>query len=296
MRGRLQEPGPHNISRGMTRRKQHHTSRNRGPEGGSPRPQQAPRGRGPKPGKPGGGSGNDAYLYGFHAVLAALANPERSPERLIMTRNAEADLARQDFRPEIQPEIVDGETLSALLPPGAVHQGIALKASPLPDLDVFDACEGASRVVVLDQVTDPHNFGAILRSAAVFGAEALVTTERNSPSLGGVLAKAASGGLEKVKIARIANLVRAIEELKELGFEVIGLDGEGEMSLPEMKLSPKVALVLGAEGAGLRRLTREHCDLLARLPAADGMKSLNVSNAAAVALYELFRRSQTPSV
>ncbi|MBX3506290.1 MAG: 23S rRNA (guanosine(2251)-2'-O)-methyltransferase RlmB [Parvibaculum sp.] len=279
----------------MTRRKQHNTSRNRGHEGGSPRPQQAPRGHGPKPSKPGGG-GNDAYLYGFHAVLAALANPERSPERLIMTRNAEADLARQDFRPEIQPEIVDGETLSALLPPGAVHQGIALKASPLPDLDVFDACEGASRVVVLDQVTDPHNFGAILRSAAVFGAEALVTTERNSPSLGGVLAKAASGGLEKVKIARIANLVRAIEELKELGFEIIGLDGEGEMSLPEMKLSPKVALVLGAEGAGLRRLTREHCDLLARLPAAGDMTSLNVSNAAAVALYELFRRSQNPSV
>ncbi|MFN4355114.1 23S rRNA (guanosine(2251)-2'-O)-methyltransferase RlmB [Parvibaculum sp.] len=276
----------------MSRRKQHNPPRNRTHDGGDSRPPQGTRGRpGGKPHKAGGQAGGDAYLYGFHAVLAALSNPERDPERLIMTRNAEAELARQGLRPNIQPEIMDGEALSALLPAGAVHQGIALKTSPLPDLDVFDACEGASRIVVLDQVTDPHNFGAILRSAAVFGAEALVTTERNSPVLGGALAKAASGGLEKVKIARIANLIRAIEELKELGFEVIGLDGEGEMSLPEMNLSPKVALVLGAEGAGLRRLTREHCDLLARLPAAGDMKSLNVSNAAAVALYELFRRA-----
>jgi len=245
---------------------------------------------GPKPARSGAQSSGDVYLYGFHAVLAALANPERSPERLLLTRNAEAELVRQGVNLPISPEIIDADTLGAMLPAGAVHQGIALRASALPDLDVFDACEGAKRVVVLDQVTDPHNFGAILRSAAVFGAEALVTTERNSPALGGVLAKAASGGLEKVKIARIANLVRAIEQLKELGFEVIGLDGEGEMSLPEMTLSPRVALVLGAEGAGLRRLTREHCDLLARLPAAGDMKSLNVSNAAAVALYELFRR------
>ncbi|MDX5365465.1 MAG: 23S rRNA (guanosine(2251)-2'-O)-methyltransferase RlmB [Alphaproteobacteria bacterium] len=275
----------------MSRRKQHNPTRPGARDSGGERPAPGPRSRhGGKPHKAGGHGAGDTYLYGFHAVLAALANPERDPERLIMTRNAEAELARQGLRPNLQPEIMDGEALSALLPAGAVHQGIALKTSPLPNLDVFDACEGASRVVVLDQVTDPHNFGAILRSAAVFGAEALVTTERNSPALGGALAKAASGGLEKVKIARIANLVRGIEELKELGFEVIGLDGEGEMSLPEMKLSPKVALVLGAEGAGLRRLTREHCDLLARLPAAGDMKSLNVSNAAAVALYELFRR------
>lgn len=283
----------------MSRRKQPHRNRNDAPRGAASqdahtRPGGGARSGG-KAGRGGHPPGNDAYLYGFHAVLAALDNPHRLAERLCLTRNAQAELQRQG-RPlpsdlPIRPEILENDEIAALLPPGAVHQGIALRTSPLPDLDVFDACEGATRVVVLDQVTDPHNFGAILRSAAVFGAEALVTTERNSPPLGGALAKAASGGLEKVRIARISNLVRAIEELKELGFEVIGLDGEGDMSLPEMKLSPRIALVLGAEGAGLRRLTREHCDLLARLPAAGEMKSLNVSNAAAVALYELFRRS-----
>lgn len=238
--------------------------------------------------------GDENFLYGFHAVSAALRNPARRAQRLVLTRNAEAELAAQGLSLgadlPVQPELLAGDEIAALLPAGAVHQGIALKVSPLPDLSVDEACEGASRVVVLDQVTDPHNFGAILRSAAVFGAGALVTTDRNSPPLGGVLAKAASGGLERVRIAKVTNLVRAIDELKDLGFEVIGLDGEGEVSLPDFKTGPKVALVLGAEGAGLRRLTREHCDILARLPASGEMKSLNVSNAAAVALYELARR------
>ncbi|MDO8839518.1 MAG: 23S rRNA (guanosine(2251)-2'-O)-methyltransferase RlmB [Parvibaculum sp.] len=239
-------------------------------------------------------SSDDGYLYGFHAVLAALGNPARDAERLCLTRNAESELARQGIDAArhlgLRPELMENEDIAALLPPGAVHQGIALRASPLPERDVAEVCDGAARVVVLDQVTDPHNFGAILRSAAVFGATALITTDRNSPPFGGALAKAASGGLEQVRIARVTNLVRAIDELKELGFEVIGLDGDGEASLPDLELSPRVALVLGAEGTGLRRLTREHCDLLARLPAAGTMKSLNVSNAAAVALYELFRR------
>jgi 23S rRNA (guanosine2251-2'-O)-methyltransferase len=240
------------------------------------------------------GSADESFLYGFHAVIAALRNPLRKPLRLLMTRNAEAELAAEGLSLghdlPVSPEILSGEEIATILPLGAVHQGVALKVSALPDLTVDEACEGTRLAVALDQVTDPHNFGAILRSAAVFGAGALITTDRNSPPLGGVLAKAASGGLERVRIAKVTNLVRALEELKELGFEVIGLDGDGEVSLPEFKTGPKVALVLGAEGAGLRRLTREHCDILARLPAAGDMKSLNVSNAAAVALYELSRR------
>ena len=253
-------------------------------------------GRKPHHGAPKGhkGGADESFIYGFHAVSSALLNPERKILRLMMTRNAENDLASEGLSLgsglPISPEIMTSEEIAAALPPGAVHQGIALKVSALPDLSLDEACADSRTVVVLDQVTDPHNFGAILRSAAVFGAGALITTDRNSPPLGGVLAKSASGALEKVKIAKVTNLVRALDELKDLGFEVIGLDGEGEISLPDFKTGPKVALVLGAEGAGLRRLTREHCDILARLPASGPMRSLNVSNAAAVALYELARR------
>jgi len=276
----------------MSRRKQPSHSRSAGTAPNAAHAHKHGRARGASKGSR---AGDDSYLYGFHAVLAALNNPARQAERLCLTRNAEAELSRQGANParaaDFRLEIMENEDITALLPPGAVHQGIALRTSPLPERDVAEVCEDATRVVVLDQVTDPHNFGAILRSAAVFGATALITTDRNSPPFGGALAKAASGGLEQVRIARVINLVRAIDELKELGFEVIGLDGDGEASLPDLELSPRVALVLGAEGAGLRRLTREHCDLLARLPAAGTMKSLNVSNAAAVALYELFRRA-----
>tara|TARA_R110002110_G_C13433377_1_gene715467 strand:+ start:252 stop:1091 length:840 start_codon:yes stop_codon:yes gene_type:complete len=253
-------------------------------------------GRGPRHGPQKGhkGGADENFLYGFHAVTAALQNPERKVLRLLMTRNAENEMADEGLslgtQLAITPEIMTGEEIAAALPPGAVHQGIALKVSALPDLSVDEACEGVNVAVVLDQVTDPHNFGAILRSAAVFGAGALIATDRNSPPLGGVLAKAASGALEQVKVAKVTNLVRALDELKDLGFEVIGLDGEGEIALPEFKTGPKVALVMGAEGSGLRRLTREHCDILARLPATGRMRSLNVSNAAAVALYELSRR------
>jgi len=261
------------------------------------RPRKGEGGRKPHFASPKGhkGGADENFLYGFHAVSAALQNPERKILRLMLTRNAEHELAEQgvnlDSRALPSPEIMTGEEIAAALPPGAVHQGIALKVSALPDLSLDEACKDSRTVVVLDQVTDPHNFGAILRSAAVFGAGALIATDRNSPPLGGVLAKSASGALEKVKIAKVTNLVRALDELKDLGFEVIGLDGEGEVSLPDFKTGPKVALVLGAEGAGLRRLTREHCDVLARLPASGPMRSLNVSNAAAVALYELARRS-----
>jgi 23S rRNA (guanosine2251-2'-O)-methyltransferase len=240
------------------------------------------------------GSGPDPWLYGFHAVLGALANKARKLERLLITRETEAELAREGMSLghdlALSPEILTNEEIARLLPQGAVHQGIALKSAALPDLLLDEAVEDANLVVVLDQVTDPHNLGAILRSCAVFGAGALIMTERHSPPMTGVVAKAASGALEHVRVAKITNLVRALEELKELGFEVIGLDGEGEQVLTDAKLGSKVALVLGAEGAGLRRLTREHCDWLARLPASGPMKSLNVSNAAAVALYEVAKR------
>lgn len=256
----------------------------------SPAPfREKPHGRGQRPG------GNDAWLYGFHAVLSALKNKARRPERLLLAKGIEAELAKEGLSLgtslPLSPEILALDDITRLLPPGAVHQGIALKTQPLPELTLDEACEDTPLVVVLDQVTDPHNLGAILRSSAVFGAGAIIMTERHSPPMTGVVAKAASGALEHVKIAKITNLVRALDDLKDLGFEVIGLDGEGDTALTDAKLGPKVALVMGAEGAGLRRLTREHCDWLARLPASGPMRSLNVSNAAAVALYEVARRN-----
>ena len=234
---------------------------------------------------------SDRLLYGLHAVSAALANPSRRPRLLMATKSALTELKELGLTPSVPTEILEPADLATRLPPGAVHQGLALDADPLPELDLHEALEGANRVLILDQVTDPHNVGAILRSAAVFGAAALVMTDRNSPPLSGVLAKAASGAAEHVALVRVVNLVRALEEIKEIGFTVIGLDGEAPHSLPEIDVSGRVALVLGAEGAGLRRLTREHCDWLARLPASGPMRSLNVSNAAAVALYEVARRA-----
>ncbi len=302
MQRRLHEPEWRNISAPMSRRKQspkqnrHDSTSRRLREGDSPSRDHRPdRPAPPKRRQRGGSQGpsqEENWLYGFHAVLAALENPARTPKRLLLTKNASAELHRQGRAAlPLTPEPASGEEIASQLPPGAVHQGIALHASPLPDYDLPDACEDARCAVILDQVTDPHNFGAILRSAAVFGATALVTTARHSPPLGGVLAKAASGALEKVKIARVPNLARAMEELQELGFELVGLDGDADATLPALDLGERVGLVLGAEGAGLRRLTREHCDLLAKLPASGDMRSLNVSNAAAVALYELFRRT-----
>ena len=177
--------------------------------------------------------------------------------------------------------------ISPLLPPGAVHQGIALKTAPLHEPELDSIAGTASRIAILDQVTDPHNVGAILRSAAVFGLSSIVMTDRNSPPQSGVLAKSASGALEHVSICRVGNLARAMEKLGKQGFTLIGLDGDSSNELSALDLTGKIALVLGAEGAGLRRLTREYCDWLARLPASGPMRSLNVSNAAAVAFYEI---------
>lgn len=230
------------------------------------------------------------WLYGVHPVQAALGNPVRRIKRLLATPEAAEQLA--ELPRQLIVEAADRAALDRLLP-GAVHQGLALLADPLPEttLDaVIDTAEEDCLLVVLDQVTDPHNIGAVLRSCAAFGAAALVVQERNSPPSTGTLAKAASGAMELVPIVRVVNLARSLRDLKLAGFRCIGLDGEAVTEL-EAALQPgKLALVLGAEGEGLRRLTGETCDLLARLPTTGPIASLNVSNAAAIALYAARRR------
>ncbi len=244
-------------------------------------------------------SGGQFWLYGQHAVLAALDNPARRIRRLALTADAarhfaEALAATRHRRPLPGDEVVDKADLERWLPPGAVHQGIAALAEPLAPLAIEDVARlGAGRdhavVVVLDQVTDPHNVGAILRSAAAFGALAVVVPDRHSPEETGTLAKSASGALERMPLARVTNVVRALDDLKKAGFWVAGMAGEADRTLASQNLSGRIALVMGAEGDGLRRLTREHCDYLVRLPMTGAVESLNVSNAAAVALYELIR-------
>lgn len=238
------------------------------------------------------------WLYGVHAVAAALANPAREIVRLVLTPEAlqrhGTDLPGAAAERGFPVESLDSGALAALLPPGAVHQGIAAAAKPLPSPKLDDACrrapKGRSLVVVLDQVTDPRNLGAVIRSAAAFGARAVVVQDRNSPQETGVLAKAASGGLDRVPLVRAANLARALEGLAELGYWRIALDAGAEAPLDGTGPDSAVALVLGAEGKGLRRLTAEHCDAAARLPVAGGgPASLNVSVAAAIALYEFVR-------
>jgi len=245
-----------------------------------------------------------SWIYGRHAVRAALQNPARRFHRLVITQELAADakswLAEAKARSigELDVETLDRARLDALLPEGAVHQGLALQVEPLPPAFLEDVlaevppadAAGAAVVVVLDQVSDPQNVGAVLRSAAAFGARALVLPEHGTPPNTATLAKAASGALEQVPVVRVTNLARALDKLKEVGFWCVGLEEDGEKLLGDLDLSGRVALVLGAEGEGLRRLTRERCDFLVRLPTRDPLASLNVSNAAAVALYEVARR------
>jgi 23S rRNA (guanosine2251-2'-O)-methyltransferase len=230
------------------------------------------------------------WIYGLHAVSAALDNPARKIRRLVATAEAAERLRREC--PRAQPQIVDRRDIDSLLSPGSVHQGAALLADPLeqPALeDVIDGAGDKALVVLLDQVTDPHNIGAVLRSAAAFGALAVAQTERGAPGATGIVAKSASGALETTPLVAVTNLARALDKLRQAEFWIVGLDGEAERTLAEAAPTGRVALVLGAEGKGLRRLTREHCDLLVRLPTRPPIASLNVSNAAAIALYELAR-------
>ncbi len=230
------------------------------------------------------GAGDAAILYGWHTVEAALANPNRRIRALYATENAAKRLAAEGIAPKVTPQIVRPDEIARRLGPDAVHNGLLAEADPLeaPDLSELPA-EGI--VLVLDQITDPHNVGAILRSAAAFAVKALVTTARHSPEATGVLAKSASGALDHVPIVTVQNLARGLNALRERGFLLVGLDSEGDADLAATALRSPLALVLGAEGKGLRQLTRETCDHTARLDLPGAIKSLNVSNAAALALY-----------
>ncbi len=243
-------------------------------------------GRGPQARRewPRGEPSDTVVLYGWHTVTAALANPARHFRRLLATENAVRRLADEGITPPLPAEIVRPDALAAQLTPDAVHQGLLAEADSLPSPAIEDL-PATGVVLVFDQITDPHNVGAILRTAAAFAVGAVVTTARHSPEATGVLAKSASGALELVPISIVQNLARALVALKERRFLVVGLDGNAPDDLAAIELRPPLALVLGAEGKGLRQLTAATCDRLARLDLPGAIKSLNVSNAAALALY-----------
>jgi 23S rRNA (guanosine2251-2'-O)-methyltransferase len=228
-------------------------------------------------------------LWGRHAVEAALKNPERQHRKLWATREGVASLDGE-LPADFPVEYADPLDLARLVARDAPHQGLVLECSPLEDVFLDDVLGGDGPVVVLDQVTDPHNVGAILRSAAAFGAAAIVSQDRHAPPESGTVAKSASGALEIVPWVRVVNLARALEELAEAGYWRIGLAGEAETTLSEALPTGRVALVLGAEGEGMRHNIAAHCDALARLPIGEAMESLNVSNAAAIALYAVATR------
>ncbi|MXP46928.1 23S rRNA (guanosine(2251)-2'-O)-methyltransferase RlmB [Altererythrobacter luteolus] len=230
-------------------------------------------------------------LWGRHAVEAALMNPQRSHNKLWATREGVASLDGE--LPEDFPvEYADASDLGRLVTRDTPHQGLVLECAPLDDIHLDEVLSGdASRpIVVLDQVTDPHNVGAILRSAAAFGASAIVTQDRHAPPESGVVAKTASGALETVPWVRVVNLARALDEIAEAGYWRIGMAGEAEATLAEALPAGPVALVMGAEGDGMRQNIAAHCDALAKLPISSAIESLNVSNAAAIALYAIATR------
>ncbi|MAT35896.1 MAG: 23S rRNA (guanosine(2251)-2'-O)-methyltransferase RlmB [Ponticaulis sp.] len=228
------------------------------------------------------------WLWGTHAVTAALNNPDRRIHRLCATKNAALKLSEVGSLP-VQPEDCLPKQIDELLPRDAVHQGIAVLVSPLPELTVEDILD-YQRIVVFDQLTDPHNIGAIFRSAAAFGFEAAILQTRNVPPVTGVMAKTAAGAIETVKEVRAVNISRAIDTLKSAGFHAVGLDGGSEIALSDaVSGAPKLAIVIGAEGSGLRQGVASACDQIASIPIQSAMESLNASNAAAIAFYEASR-------
>jgi 23S rRNA (guanosine2251-2'-O)-methyltransferase len=229
-------------------------------------------------------------LFGLHAAEAALANPRRVVVRVVATENAAQKLAPLLAKRGTAAEPASPKDLDRLLGPDTVHQGVMLEAEPLPPLALEDV--SGRMLLVLDQVTDPQNVGAALRSAAAFGASGLVLTERHSPPLSGALAKAASGALDLVPVILVKNLARSLAELGDRGFQRVGLAEEATVALEDAELTCPLALVLGAEGKGLRHLTREHCDLVCRIATKSALASLNVSNAAAIALHWASRNAR----
>jgi 23S rRNA (guanosine2251-2'-O)-methyltransferase len=252
--------------------------------GGKPADNRRGFGRRPERRDRDGSPDGPVILYGWHTVAAALANPQRGIRKLLLTENAARRLADENIDTRVTPEIVRPSLIDQRLGPDAVHQGLLAEADALasPDIDTLPQ-EGI--VLVLDQITDPHNVGAIMRSAAAFAVKAIVTTARHSPEATGVLAKSASGALELVPLVTVQNLARALNELNDQGFMTVGLDSQGSEDLAAMTLRQPLALVLGAEGKGLRQLTRDTCSAVARLDMPGEIKSLNVSNAAVLALY-----------
>ena len=229
-------------------------------------------------------------LYGRHAVLAALQNPERKIRKLMCTADNAREIS-QKF-PNIPLVTVDKKEIDKLLPNDCVHQGLALFCSPLQGMSIEELCSRAervenARVIILDQVTDPQNIGAIIRSCAAFGALALIVQDKNSPLESGAMAKAAAGTMEFLPMVRVTNLARAVEILKKHGFWVWGMDGYAQTTIDKADKSGKLAVIMGSEGSGMRRLVEESCDMTVKLPISDRVESLNVSTAAAVTLYEL---------
>jgi 23S rRNA (guanosine2251-2'-O)-methyltransferase len=273
-----------------------HPGKNRGKPEKTPVPpkmERADRPSSPSSGRlPARSASGAQWLYGQHAVQAALSNPRRKLGRAVLTPRAIEALGSR-LLARVQVETADPAAIDRLLPPGAVHQGAALEAWPLKSADLDDIlaqpAEGRRVVLVLDQLSDPHNVGAILRTAAAFGVTAVVVQDRHAPPQSGALAKAASGALDIIPYIEVVNIARALDDLAERGFWRIALAGDGESSLAEAAPAGDVALVLGSEGAGIRRLVREHCEASAFIPISKTMESLNVSNAAAIALYELRR-------
>ncbi len=226
---------------------------------------------------------NRYWLYGRHACLAALENPNRQVFRALASKNSASDFA--PWQERIRCEIIDSKQFSRHLPPDAVHQGMALEVAPLPSITLDDITTKDKPLIVLDQVSDPHNVGAILRSAAAFNLAGVVVHDRHAPAESGAMAKAACGALDMVHLVSVNNIAQALNTLQQSGYWCIGLDSHTDTVLADISFTPRTALVLGAEGKGLRRLTKERCDQLACLPIHGQMESLNVSNAAAIAMY-----------